>query len=161
MATEVSAPMHGVSRRTGMSLLEILLATMMLTTVLIFIIVTMLGLLRSSTKGEDQQVALEIADRTLAQLASADESNWVGLTANPQLIYTHDPRTQTRFETVVPTPLKLNAAPTGLTMGELYDVTVIVQWWDQSTPTRQGYGLQSVRLTRTIYVERSPTSGAP
>lgn len=152
--------MRGAGRRSGLSLLEILLATMLLTIVLVFIIVTMLGLLRSSTKGEDQQVALEIADRVLAQLANSDESNWAALTSTPQFVYTHDPRSQTRFETVVTMPaLKLNAAPStagALVMGELYDVTVTVRWWDQTTPTRQGYGLQSVTLTRTIYVECSP-----
>lgn len=143
----------------GLSLIEILFATMLLTVCVVSVITVMLGMLKSSTKGEDQQIALEIADRTLSQLASVDESNWAAITSTPQDVYTHDPRTQTRFETVVPPPVKLGAAPGTLIMGELYNVTVTVQWWDQAGQNRAGYGRQSVTLTRTIYLERSPSSG--
>jgi hypothetical protein len=132
-------------------------ATMLLMVCLVSVVTVMLGLFKSSTKGVDQQVALSIADRTLAQLAQADESNWAGITSNPNEIYTHDPGSQTRFETTF-TVDKLNAAPATVTMGELYNVTVTVLWWDPANQTRVGYGRQSVSLTRTLYLEKSPSS---
>lgn len=150
--------LRGGQRRTGLSLLEILLATAILTVCLVFVITLLLGLFRSSTKGEDQTIALEIADRLLSQISNADPSKWDQIAADPNVVYTHDTRTQTVFSTDLQYTQLLAApadSPTTPQMGDIYDVSVDVSWWDQSQK-RAGYGQQKVTLKRTIYVEMSP-----
>jgi len=140
------------SRRYGLSLLEVLLATLLLTVCLIFVITLLISLLRTSTKGEDQTVALEVADKLLTQLAAAVRSQWADLVDDPVQLYTHDPAIPTEFRA----EYQANSVKV-LSMGELYDVTLSVFWWaPQSTPNRNGYGRQSVTLQRTVYVERAP-----
>lgn len=150
----------GGRRRRGLSLIELLLATAILTVCLVFVITLLLGLFRSSTKGEDQTIALEIADRLLSQISNADPSKWDLIASDPNVLYTHDPRSQTVFKTDLDY-LELSAAPadtaTTPQMGDIYDVTVDVSWWaEDGTTSRRGYGLQKVTLKRTVYVEMSP-----
>ena len=151
---------RGGQRRFGISLLEIVLATAILTVCLVFVITLLLGLFRSSTKGEDQTIALEIADRLLSQISNADPSKWDIIAADPNVVYTHDPRTQTVFETDLQYSQLLAApanSPTTPQMGDIYDVNVDVSWWDQgASDQRHGYGTQRVTLKRTVYVEMSP-----
>lgn len=137
--------------------MEILLATFLLTTCLVFVCTLLLGLFRSSTKGEDQTVALELADKMLTQMALTDPALWPGIVSDPNILYTHDPSVQTEFRAEYRADPLPEPADT-LGMGDLYDVTVRVYWWSDSGPdkTRSGYGRQTVSLSRVIYVETDP-----
>ena len=137
--------------RRALSLLEVILSTLLLTVCLVFVITILISLLRSSTKGEDQTVALELADKLLTQVAAADPVEWDVIVNESHKLYTHDPQIPTEFlAEYTSTPVKQ------LTMGELYDITLSVYWWAPRTQTRIGYGRQAVTLQRTVYVESSP-----
>lgn len=142
------------SSRHGLTVLEVLFATLLLTVCVIFVITAMLGMFRSATKGQDQTVALELADKLLTQLSDADSSYWTQIVDDPNVLYTHDPEAPTTFKA----EFRYINADT-LTMGNLYAVTVTVFWWPDAAGNnvaRQGYGRQSVTLTRTVYEQKSP-----
>lgn len=141
-------------RRRGLTVLEVLFATLLLAVCIIFVITAMLGMFRSASKGEDQTIALELADKLLTQLADADSAYWSQIVDDPNVLYSHDPEAPTTFQA----EFGFVNADTQ-TMGNLYAVTVTVFWWPDAAGNnvaRRNYGRQSVTLTRTVYEQKSP-----
>lgn len=141
-------------KRLGVTVAEVLVATLLLAVCLLFVITAMLGVFRSATKGEDQAIALEIADKLLTELADADSAFWSQIAQQTSQLYTHDPQSQTEFTS------ELQWVRTEQqVMGSLCALTVTVSWWPDASgasSSRREYGRQSVQLTRTVYEAKSP-----
>ena len=152
----LESKLHKVVDNTskGLTLAELMFAMGLIGIIMVFVIGLGVQLTNSSTKGVDQTIAMEIAQRLINQAAKTDPSTWPTATMAENITVT-DPRTPTAFYyTCTNTMLSdYNKEP----MGDLHQYQVTVFWWpNQSTSSstsRSGYGKLSVRLSRVLYVE--------
>ena len=122
-------------------------------------------LLLASTKGSDlttaNLLARSILDRAVryGPPRSAGVDGWgVGgdytTSGGRASMYTHDTKVKTKFVyQVIPTRL----TPDKNVVGTLYDVRVIVTWWEDEASAqaaRQEFGRLSTEVSRTVYVRQ-------
>lgn len=134
----------------GYSLGEVVIALALMAILLVFVSGLFLKLFQSSTKGLDASIALQMAESTMIQAKDADPASWPGLSGSRQVI-NRDTQVTSEFVTEV---VASNPPISSNEMGEVYELTVAVYWMDQSKDpaSRRGYGRQSVRLSRLVYV---------
>lgn len=108
----------------------------------------------SSTKSEDQTVALELANKVLEEYAGVDPAYWE--VASSETFSSRDPRTQTTFYYRLRFR-RLSRADAE--MGDLYRLDVDVSWWpaDPGQPhqqtRRRDYGKLQVHLSDVVFIE--------
>lgn len=134
----------------GYSLGEVVIALALMAILLVFVSGLFLKLFQSSTKGLDASIALQMAESTMIQAKDADPASWPSLSGSRQVI-NRDTQVTSEFVTEV---VASNPPISSNEMGEVYELTVAVYWMDQSKDpaSRRGYGRQSVRLSRLVYV---------
>jgi hypothetical protein len=106
-------------------------------------------LLASSVKSQDQVSANILAQGLLEQAVrrGPDSKGHYSLSEQSKVLSSGND-SETRFSYEVNS--RRMTSKTASTMGSLYEVTVGVTWWDDST---KGHGRLSTKATRTVYVK--------
>lgn len=140
--------------RRGFTIGELIVALGLLAVIATVVVGLFLRLTVSSTKSEDQTVALEIANRLLDEYAEADPSTW-NVSANQDL-ETHDPSSKTTFYYRL---RNRKISDDSNPMGYLFRLDVDVSWWpaDPANPhastMHRRYGKTTLHLSRVVFVE--------
>ena len=132
--------------KRGLTIAEVLVAIALLGTIVVSTALVFTSLLSSSTKSTDSSAALYYAQTQLDEAAKAGPPDWGGLTGS-QEIYTHDPVAPTTFSHQLTATLIYSPPATRISMGDLYQLDLVVYWWSSSPgATRRGMGQLSTRL---------------
>lgn len=136
------------AHRAGLSVLEIIVALGLVTTVALTIIGLFSRLMASSSKGADQAAAELLAQAVLDRATRTGPPDWGGLSAGVEL-ETAETSSSTRYVYQVQIdPLPDDTHP----LGVLYRVGVQVRW-----SGRQDQGRLLVERSRLTYVEGAPS----
>lgn len=141
-------------RRLGFTIAELVLAIGLLALIAVVSIGFFVRLTVSSTKSEDQTVALELANKVLEEYAGLDPAYWQVATAED--FSSRDPRTQTTFYYNF---RYRRLSQSDARMGHLYRLDVDVSWWPadpnnpHAAPQRRDYGKLQVHLSDIVFVE--------
>lgn len=141
------------SKAFGLTLLEVMIAMLLLATLFLSLTGLFTHLFASSTKGVDQTVAVQIAEGILENAASTSPDSWTHLDTQEKAIL--DPSSKTQFHTKFTWTPQLGAPNS---MGDGYLLEAEVWWWsndpnNSSSAHRDGYGKNSVLLRRFLYLQ--------
>lgn len=146
-------------RKTGFSLVELVLALGLLAIVILALGLLSLTIIRSETESGDRTAAAAVADSLLSQtvrLARKDENFWKQSSHSPYVESSTVVGGQT-YEYVVEAETITDASGTplggSLPHNVLKRMTIRLTWFDTKSKDRQGYGKLSYELTRIVIEE--------
>jgi hypothetical protein len=154
--------LSNVQKKRGLTLSEVVMALGVMTALSLVIVAVFTKLLISSTKNTDLTTANLLARSILDQTVrkgpgqNPNEPDFHKFTTPGEKVSlsTNNKNSKTKFVYEVRSQRITNEADS--TLGNLYNVEVIVSWWsdeaDESN-SRADYGKLSTQISRTVYVK--------
>ena len=149
-------------RPCGLTLAEIVLTLGLMAVLLLVVVGVFTKLMMSSVKSTDLTTASTLAQTILEHAVRQGPPEWgiggdFSTTGGRAEFYTHDTNISTKF--VYQVKVDRATTPPESSMGTLYNIKVIVNWWGEEadrTSARPDLGRLSTELTRMVYVEGTP-----
>ena len=145
----MSSTLRVRGRASGLTVGEILVSLALLGAVSLVVIGLFTRLLATSAKSQDQMAANILARGLLEQTVrrGPDGSENFTLPEETTILATNDESTKVEYRYEVSS--RVVATDPDSDMGTLYEVTVSVSWWDESS---KGHGRLQTSASRMVYV---------